>query len=331
MNTAAWTIAFLTAICSCVVHAEGQDSANTLKDRTSKPGWSIETTVSPKAPRLSDSIYIEFVVESEPGLTLKDPELIVAPDDFIVQRPLEQTEFSSGNRRVFQAVVAPIQAGETTVPRLAIPFTNSSDSTNQNRVSSQGIMASPMLKMEILTDPDSKDLAAILSTDLETVPDKANVWLTWGLPILGAVVVLLLGLVGYAARGWFLNRPAKPETPEGLANRLLDCLSAEKLPEQGRFQEFYSRLTGIVREFIAQKTGLHAPELTTEEFWHAAQQSPYFSMEWSQTLRDFLASADLVKFGGQKPDQAAIEKAISTARESIHRVASSSAAKEGGS
>lgn len=329
MNVATWIALFITAFSSCMVNAQAKDSAPALSDRASKPGWTIETNVSPKEPRLSDSISLEFVVESDPGFSLQEPELLAAPDEYTVRQPLEQVEISSGNRRVFRAVVAPNQSGETSLPRLAITYSRSPGLGDQNQSSSQGIMASPLVKIKILPGPDGSNLAAIVTSGIETLPEEANVWQTWGLPILGVIGVLLLGLVGNAVRLWFLNRPSQPESPEGMANRLLDGLIAENLPEQGQFQEFYIRLTGIVRELIAKKTGLSAPELTTEEFWLEAQRSPRFSTEWSQTLRDFLVSADLVKFGGQKPDRVALDQAVSTAREAIQRIASNPAESEG--
>jgi hypothetical protein len=330
MNIASWTIVFLTALSICATFAQDKDGTESVSDRSSKPGWSIETTVSPKTPRLSDSISLEFVVEWDPTLSLKDPELLVAPNDFTIRQPLEQIETSSGNRRVFRAVVAPVQAGEIGLPRLAISYVRSPSLESREQASSQGIMASPRMRIEILSSSDDDNLAAIRSRDIETLPGEANFWQAWGLLILGLAGTTLLGLVGFVVRLWYLKRHSKPETPEEIANRLLQCLSDEKLPEQGRVQEFYVRLTGIVREFIAKTTELHAPELTTEEFWLAAQSSPRFSKVWSQTLRDFLVAADLVKFGGQRPDHVAMEQAIATAREAVHCIASSSVEISGG-
>ncbi|XZE33333.1 hypothetical protein SH501x_004114 [Pirellulaceae bacterium SH501] len=331
MNIATWIIVSIVVLSNCATMAQDKETENSLGARSSKPGWSIEATASPKTPRLSDTITLQFTVESDPEFSLQAPELVVAPDEYTIRQPLEQISFSAGNRRVFQAIVAPSQTGVTLLPRLAIAYTRSSSSGNQDRSALQGIMASPSIQLEVLSNPDGSNIAAVRSSDIESLPEETNIWKAWSLPLLGLAGVSLLGFVVFAMRRWFfLNRHSKAETPEGMANRMLDRLLNEKLPEQGLFQEFYIRLTGIVREFIAKKTGLHAPELTTEEFWLAAQRSPRFSIEWSQTLRDFLVSADLVKFGGQRPDNIAMEQAISTARETIQRIANLPADNVGG-
>ena len=56
------------------------------------------------------------------------------------------------------------------------------------------------------------------------------------------------------------------ETPEEIARKALAVLLAENLPARGLIKEFYLRLTGIVRQYVEDTTGIRAPEQTTEEF-----------------------------------------------------------------
>ena len=94
----------------------------------------------------------------------------------------------------------------------------------------------------------------------------------------------------------------------------------EQLPTHGRFQEFYLRLTGIVRRYIEETTGIKAYEQTTGEFltmrWPDA-----FSPERAVRLADFLEAADLVKYAAQSPDVPQIDLAIARAREFVGTVA----------
>ena len=64
------------------------------------------------------------------------------------------------------------------------------------------------------------------------------------------------------------RRPVEPrrQTPEEVAHAALALLLPENLPARGLVKEFYLRLTGIVRQYVEDTTGIRAPEQTTEEF-----------------------------------------------------------------
>ena len=78
----------------------------------------------------------------------------------------------------------------------------------------------------------------------------------------------------------------------------LDRLVKRGLPGRGRYKDFYVELTLVVRRYIQRKYGVKAPNLTTEEFLK--------NFEGGAKLREFLESADMVKFAGVEatPDMA---------------------------
>jgi hypothetical protein len=94
-------------------------------------------------------------------------------------------------------------------------------------------------------------------------------------------------------------------------------LLAENLPARGLFKEFYLRLTGIVRQYIEDTTGLRAPEQTTEEFLRDIRSRDAFPPERSVRLAEFLESADMVKYAGQQPHVDQINEAIARAHEFV--------------
>ena len=85
-------------------------------------------------------------------------------------------------------------------------------------------------------------------------------------------------------------------------NRLLE----KGLPGRGRYKDFYVELTMVVRRYIQRRHSVRAPNLTTYEFLCAAAENPAFPKEALDGLRQFLESADLVKFAGVEstPDMA---------------------------
>ncbi|MBR4354602.1 MAG: hypothetical protein IKP97_04810 [Kiritimatiellae bacterium] len=75
----------------------------------------------------------------------------------------------------------------------------------------------------------------------------------------------------------------------------LERLIRADLPGKGRYKDFYVELTMVVRRYIQRKYGIKAPHLTTGEFLVAART---VCADSAVQLKDFLESADLVKFAG---------------------------------
>ena len=116
------------------------------------------------------------------------------------------------------------------------------------------------------------------------------------------------------------RRPIEPrrQTPEEIAQAALARLLAENLPGRGLVKEFYLRLTGIVRQYVEDTTGIRAPEQTTEEFLRDMRSRAVFPPERSARLAEFLEAADLVKYAGQQPQEDQIDQAIARAHEFVN-------------
>jgi hypothetical protein len=116
------------------------------------------------------------------------------------------------------------------------------------------------------------------------------------------------------------RRPVEPrrQTAEEIAHAALAQLLALDLPGRGLIKEFYLRLTGIVRQYVEDTTGIRAPEQTTEEFLRDMRARAVFPPERSVRLAEFLEAADLVKYAGQWPEQAQLEQAITRAHEFVN-------------
>ena len=140
----------------------------------------------------------------------------------------------------------------------------------------------------------------------------SRTWVAW---VIGASVVLLS--IGSVVAWLAIRRkkidPEEQLTPRELANRELDSLWRDASNRQD-VKEFYVRLTGIVRRYIEGTTGVHAPEQTTEEFLREIGASEPFSRDERQRLKDFLESADLVKFARFQPQSSDIDQSYHRAR-----------------
>ena len=78
------------------------------------------------------------------------------------------------------------------------------------------------------------------------------------------------------------------------------------------------RLTGIVRQYVEDTTGIRAPEQTTEEFLRDMRSNEAFPPDRSVRLAEFLEAADLVKYAGQEPADDQINQATARAHEFVN-------------
>ena len=121
-------------------------------------------------------------------------------------------------------------------------------------------------------------------------------WLVW----LSLGLGLVFGLIWW----WKRRRPA---TDAGLTlvlpSPLEIVLAALRQLRQDNppVEEYYTRLSNIVRQYLENQLQLRAPERTTEEFLYELAQGNRLSDDHKNLLAAFLQEADLVKFARHRP------------------------------
>lgn len=134
---------------------------------------------------------------------------------------------------------------------------------------------------------------------------------------------LLLAVVAAAVAFWLWRRRQQPGvsvfvppplTPFEVAIRELRRLRDENPP----VEEFYTRLSDIVRQYLEGQMGLHAPERTTEEFLFEVSRDHSLSAEHRELLGAFLQEADLVKFAKFQPGAEDKERALEAAEKFVY-------------
>ena len=130
-------------------------------------------------------------------------------------------------------------------------------------------------------------------------------------------VLLVLVLVGGSLWRTLRHRQAAatPQlTPYEIAQRDLNALLAERLPEAGEYKRFYQRISAILRDYLENRFGVKAPRLTTEEFLRLLTSTPELVREHRELLQKFLTACDLVKFAAQVPDSPEINEITTACR-----------------
>lgn len=152
--------------------------------------------------------------------------------------------------------------------------------------------------------------------EMEAHPTRDLPPLTWKLA--GQLALLLAAVAGLAVLAWksgkLVFRKVREHymSPIERARAELDRLIGANLPQKGRYKDFYVELTMVVRRYIQRKYGVKAPHLTTEEFLRSAKE---VCAKAGEQLKDFLESADMVKFAGVAATIAMTDDATKYARD----------------
>ncbi|NIP95469.1 MAG: hypothetical protein GWO24_19305 [Akkermansiaceae bacterium] len=92
---------------------------------------------------------------------------------------------------------------------------------------------------------------------------------------------------------------------------------AEDLPGKGEMKPFYQRISDILRHYIENRFGLHAPERTTEEFLGELGSGQALDPAHKPLLGKFLSHCDLVKFAEYQPSRDDIQSTFDSCKDFI--------------
>jgi hypothetical protein len=142
----------------------------------------------------------------------------------------------------------------------------------------------------------------------------------WTYVVVG--LAALLGLIGTVAFYWHKRRRRIQETAvvipaHELAYRQLQEILGENLLDKGEFKLFYAKISDVVRHYIENRFGLHAPKLTTEEFLAKMNTKAHFLSDHQRLLDEFLHHCDLVKFAEHQPAASEIQRTFNACKSFI--------------
>jgi hypothetical protein len=99
-----------------------------------------------------------------------------------------------------------------------------------------------------------------------------------------------------------------------LALAALEHLQRQDLMSQAHIEEFYVRVSTILRRYVELRFGLRAPEQTTEEFLVSALATGGLIAAHRDLLEVFLQHCDLVKFARHRPTLSAMAETFESAK-----------------
>jgi hypothetical protein len=241
-------------------------------------------------------VYYTLTVDGGPRLEVEAPELADTLSAWTPRRASAWTQ--EGGRASWTESIELEQAkpGLVALPDVKVRFRNGP------KEPWQGAEWKDILKdIRELPGPDRPTTAAP-----GVLPRVA--WATAG------TVVLLVGALVLLRR----RRAEPPLTPDGKALRDLDRLErAIGTPGTGG-ERLFTRLSDVVRCYLAERFGLPAFQQTTAEFLRAGAPPLAAEMDF---LRDLFERCDLAKFAPLRADPERLRESIGQARAFVRRTA----------
>lgn len=276
---------------------------------------SVQATVQPSEIIIGEQALINLKVMTPKDRTIHFPvyeKEIIPGIEVIAMLPPDTTIENNVMTLNFKYVVTSFDSTLYHVP--SMPVYDGTDTIFSNsfglKVDSPVLSDSTLAYLELINkgETDSIDFEQLQLRDIKPVRKAPFVltdylWLLW--IVLGIMLIIaLIGVIIYLVfkkkeKGYFFNPPeVLPAHIRALKE--LDRLKAEKIWQQGREKEFYSKLTDILRSYIHERDDINAMEMTSGEILNEVRKIWDVDSVY-ENLKQILSTADLVKFAKYIP------------------------------
>jgi hypothetical protein len=286
--------------------------ASPVEKTWSHPRAAVTARLSAGRVVLADDVTLVLRVESEPGLSVRWPALGDSIGTLAVvsreESPAAVTPAGDGlggasrlavERRL---VLRPTAIGAAEVP--AMEFRFAPDGTRAGAgAGGFSILTTPM-RVEVVSvvdDATRADPGALRGAVAAPASSARGAWVA----LAGA------GVLGAAMAGAWVARRRRPAPADPVAalRARLRRLEAEVASGLAGAAGGAAELSAILREYLALRTAIPAPDLTTEEIRSRLAAEPR-TAERGAALAEVLSRCDLAKFAGQGAGAAALRADI---------------------
>ena len=321
MNRSTWNTAALAIVLvatGCAGQTGGPAGESQEKDgkvarsEIERGPVRVTVTVEPAKARLSDEPTLTLSIDSQQGVKVRKPPFGESLGDFLVRDFREPMPRVQGDREIVQQVykLEPTRTGKLSIWPISVTFTDDRPGGDgkEHTIETEGLT----VQVESVLGTELPSLGALKpAAGPVELPQSGRAGVWW--------LILLLAAIGVVPLVWWLRRRRRKAVAEKtLSPREQAYLELERLLADGLAERdvklFYVELTGVVRRYIERTTGIRAPEETTEEFLREISRRHTFRPEESRRLRDFLESADLVKFAAYQPRREDVEESFQRAK-----------------
>jgi hypothetical protein len=281
-----------------------------------QPPVRVTTRVEPKSVTIGTPFRYTMRVETDGEVELLVPLLAERLGDFAIA-DFGEVPHGGENGKVIERWydLVTYETGDRIVPGPAVHYREAGGALERIDAPDALVIVESLLAAKDGVEPDDvRDIKGPVAVPRDYRPLW---WAVAALAVLAAIVFAAYRILNRSGRA----ATAAPRPAHELALEALARLRSARLIESGRHEEYYVRLSAIVREYLERRFQLRAPEMTTEEFLQAAQQNRQIATEHRASLGRFLGEADLVKFARYLPSVEDAERAYGAARRFVEATA----------
>ncbi|MCX6352716.1 MAG: hypothetical protein NTX03_12800 [Bacteroidetes bacterium] len=265
-------------------------------------GQDIKVVVPNKKYLVGDTINVKIQATAEAGSKIKIDSPILKLSKLELINIIHGSTNPQGYAETI-CIISGFDSGVFWFPPVRVSVFSSKDSEHPTSVKFSDSVPIYISTMDVDLKKEIKPIKDILE------PEKS--WLDYLPYIAGLVALLLIALVFY----FVLKRKRKipvveaaviPQQPllsaKEEAMQAIQKLMAENFLEKGENKIYYTALTDILRRYISRKFNIETLEKTTAEILSSLKEKERVS-ELTQSLKNTLEVADLVKFARLIPNE----------------------------
>lgn len=316
-------VAILSLVSACKQRGSGTEVGagveSGIERKFERGPITVVIRVSPEEPTIADTIELSLEITADEDYSVELPSFGEKLDQFGItdysETPPKLVE-GKRNRSTRTYKLEPFLSGDYVIPPMKFTFgkRESEDEEEGHELETDEIA----LKVTSLLDETKASLKIHEITGPVSLEPPGRAWLWWTTGGVAVGVAVLAGLIV-----WLIRRRGKrvyvtpPVPAHEIAFRDLERLIAEDLPRKGEIKPFYQRISNILRHYIENRFGLHAPDQTTEEFFYVMRESPALPPVHQGKLKEFLIHCDLVKFAEHVPSTEDIQRTFDSCKNFI--------------
>jgi hypothetical protein len=323
-------VCHLVLLSVTVMHAVGQplnqplpSPAQPLIQHKSLGAVQLRLETDRQTMGITDRLRLTLSVEAPASLVITFPQVAdqLGPFTVLSQNPIGPlTTAPQTQQWKREYALEADRVGTLTIPPLTVSFL---DTEATQKAPPQQLRTDPLTITVTTVLPDDADVTAPKDIAPPVVLSRH------GMP--PWVWIVIASLVSFGLFGgmwwWYRRRRPRaaalppPQPAHVIALEALRRLQREDLIRRQRIEEFYVRLSDILRHYVEWRFGLRAPEQTTEEFLAVVLSTGGLIATHRDLLRTFLEHCDLVKFARHQPGPDDMQEALESARVFVEQTA----------
>ncbi len=316
-------ILFLWVICVLAIFSCKKDETSVPLEKEKDPGIHEKVDRGPatvfldidrKEISIAEHLNLTISVIVDENYEIKLPGFGERLEQFgIVDYHTRQPELIDDNRKKLSRSyeLEPFLSGDYTIPPMLVRFWKKDEQeTDAHKIETSEVE----ITVKSILPEDLKEYKLNDIIPPVNFPRSYLIWIWAG--IAGAVIciVIIAVIIIKKRKKAKIENSVEKLPAHDQAYEELRILVEEDLINKGEIKLFYQRISGILRRYIENRFGLHAPEQTTEEFFAGMETRKDFPEQHKSQLKTFLNLSDLVKFAEYQPEMDTVQKTFDSCK-----------------